>query len=398
MLKKDQVRVRKSGDKGLAPAYVRLQNPSLRHRAGAIMDIFAEHVGRTRGELDEASSQFVKAEGDQKINKGLVELAFQFAQFESVEPERAGRLRSLLYEAGARHFPLGEGSGPAREEILREVALEAGVGFEDVERLMFSDLKEAQVLTSFEGMEEVEFLQRYNLALAQGVLVHALHLDVWLPAPRPERLRQLFRYLKFFRLLFTVDFSAQGLAVRIDGPMSVLKQTRSYGVRLATFLPALLLLDNFSLVADVRWKRRRYTVVIDPSSGLISHYRDRGAWLPEELSRLHSRLEELAPQNLSIEETAKVISLGGRQVYVPDLRLVDGEREAWLEVIWPWKKLKWPAYYKLFSEYAPANAYLCVSTKMVSAAFQKRTNDQRLIYYRATPLADKIIKQIISNT
>ena len=259
---------------------------------------------------------------------------------------------------------------------------------------MFSDLKEAQRLLTFTPPDVMGFLRRYNVALAQGVLLHALDMDVQLPGAEPRRLRQLIRYLKFFRLLFAVDFRGDGVRIRIDGPLSVIKQTKAYGVRLATFLPALLLLEDFSMTAEIRWKRRRYTTSLSPANGLVSHYRDSGAWLPEEMSHFIKRLREIAPPGWAVREASSLRSLGGRAVYVPDLRITTPRGDALLEIIWPWKVMRWKQYYQLFLAHAPQNAFLCVSTKTVDQAFRDNNTDPRLIYYRATPLADRTIKAI----
>ncbi len=396
MLKKDQLRVRTGADKSIQPVYVRLNNYDLRKRATQVMEIYADHVGHTQGELEEALSRFVKGGGDLKINKGFVELASGFAEFESGAAGLAREVRAALFAEGARHFPVGLGDGPGRETILANVAARFARTPDEVERLMFSDLKEAQLLERFQAPDPVAFLSRYNLALAQGLIVHAVGLDLTLPDARPERLRQLFRYLKFFQLLFEERHTDKGMEVRIDGPMSVLKQTKGYGVKLATFLPALLLLEEFHLVADIRWKRRRYTFEVRPEDGLVSHYNPRGGWVPEELHALLARLQETAPAGLEVGEASRVISLGGRQVYVPDIEARRGGRTAWLEVLWPWKKLDWKRTYDLFARHAPENAFLCVSTKVVPKTFQQENADPRIIYYRATPLADRILKAIDS--
>lgn len=396
MLKKEQLRTRVGADKSIRPAYVSLGSRELRQRAGQMVDIFRAYLGATRGELDEELSRFVKGGGDLKINRGFVELATGFAEFEGAAPGLAREIRTALFLKGAAHFPLGLGDGPGRQKMVAEVARQFACATEEVERLMFADLKEAQILERFEGLEPIPFLERYNLALAQGLLVHAVAVDVVLRNASPTRLRQLFRYLKFFELLFEIESDGDDLRVHIDGPISVLKQTKGYGVKLATFLPALLLMDHFELVADVRWKRRRYTFEVTPADGLVSHYSPKGGWVPGELAHLRTRLVEVLPPEVKVKGAAHVISLGGRNVYVPDLEFRGHGRRAFLEVLWPWKKLKWSRYYDHFAAHAPPNALLSLSTKVASATFQKSNRDRRIVYYRATPIADRIAKAVLA--
>jgi predicted nuclease of restriction endonuclease-like RecB superfamily len=396
MLKKDQLRVRIGADKSIRPNYVSLGNADLRRRAAEVTELFSLHLGRTRGDLEEELGRFVKGGGDLKINRGMVELALGMAEFEGAAAGLAQEVRSALFAQGARHFPLGLGAGPTRREVVAEVARQFACSATEVERLMFADLKEAQLLESFSQLPPVAFLQRYNLALAQGLLVHAVAVDVTLRQVDAVLLRQIFAYLKFFELLFEVVVHEDGLVVHIDGPMSVLKQTKSYGVKLATFLPALLLLESFELVADVRWKRRRYTFTVTPADGLVTHYNPRGGWVPRELTQLRERLQETLPEDIQVVDAAYVAALGGRQVYVPDFEFRRGEDRCYLEVLWPWKKLKWSRYYEPFAAHAPAHALVCVSTKVASKTFQTTNRDPRVVYYRATPLADRIVRAVVT--
>jgi uncharacterized protein len=395
MLKSNMLRLRFLLDGGIRPNLVAENSQAVRKRIAEVLEIIHSMLGKSRGEVDDALNSFVKAGGDLRINRGLVEVAQGYAQFETAEPGRAQVVRRLLFERGAEGFPLGlvEG-GASRNEALARVAADVGTSVPEIERLMFSDLKEAQRLLEFAPPDVEGFLRRYNVALAQGILIHALDMEVALPGAEPRRLRQLIRYLKFFRLLFAVDFKSHGVHIRIDGPLSVIKQTKAYGVRLASFLPALLLLDDFVMTAQVRWKRRRYTTSLSPADGLVSHYRDSGAWLPEEMAHFINRLREIAPPGWRVTEASSLHSLGGRAVYVPDLRIETPRGDALLEIIWPWKVVRWKQYYQLFRKHAPRNAFLCVSTKSVEESFRVGNSDARLVYYRATPLADRTIKAI----
>ncbi len=385
-------------ERTIRPALVNEKNRDVLHRVEAVLETFASAVGTTRGELDERLTTLAKGGGDLKLNKALVELAFDLARFEAPCQVDASALRTRLFELSARVFPVGTGGmqEDARQHLLSDVASQFGITPEAVERFMFSDLKDEQLLEAFEATEPLQMLRRYNVALAQGLLLDAVRMDITLVSPSPQRLRQLFRYLKFFRLLFAVQETATGMLVQVDGPLSILEQTRAYGVRMASFLPALLLMDGWELAADVRFRRRRYTFRLDPSSKLVSHYPDKGAWTPPELQQLLDRLRQIAPPDIEVLDGQSVVSLGGREVFVPDFEVAASGRSVPVEVVWPWKKIKWSRYYELFDAHAPADALLCVPQKLVPATFLKRRPDPRLLFYRATPPADKILDAVAS--
>lgn len=383
-------------EKTIRPALVSEKNRDLLQRIEAVLATFSAAVGSTRGELDERLTTLVKGGGDLKLNKALVDLAFDLARFEAPSDIDAGALRTRIFELSAAVFPVGT-PGPgeaARMEIVARVAGEFGITPDAVERFMFSDLKDEQLLEAFDSREPLWMLRRYNVALAQGLLLDALRMDITLHSPSPQRLRQLFRYLKFFRLLFAVQETRDGMLIQVDGPLSILEQTRAYGMRMAGFLPALLLLDEWELSADVRWRRRRYTLRVDPTDGLVSHYPDKGAWTPPELQQLLDRLRTLAPAGIDVLDGQSVLSLGGREVFVPDLEIARPGRSVCVEILWPWRKLRWNRYFELFAAHAPDDVLLCVPQKLVPATFLKKCSDPRLLFYRATPPADKILDAV----
>jgi len=389
------LRLRIGPDKSLTPIYVRENNYELRKRAAAISEIFSSCIGRPRRELDEQTSRFRKGKGDRKINGALVELLCDRCTFEAATQAPVVEIRRRLFEEAAKQFPVGTATkDTARATIVNTVGESFGLGADEVERLMFSDLKEAQLLETFDEISPVDLIKRYNLALAQGALVHSYGMDITLGVDAPQRIRQLFRFLKFFKLLFSVDYRDDRVRVRVDGPISVLEQTRAYGVRLASFLPALLLLSDFEMVADVKWKRKRCLFHLSPQVGLESHYRDVGAWTPPEMAQFSNRVIELSGPGVAVAESNAIISLGGRDVMVPDLVFKRGDRKAYLEIVWPWRKIGWPRYFQTFKLHAPENAFLLVSTKSAGKEAANRTDDPRVVFYRQTPPADKAVKAI----
>lgn len=76
---------------------------------------------------------------------------------------------------------------------------------------------------------------------AQGLLYSALHLRLTAHRNVPGEYRRLFRHLKFHGLMYAVEGHLDdGYQIYVDGPASLFKQTRKYGLQMAMFLPALL--------------------------------------------------------------------------------------------------------------------------------------------------------------
>ncbi len=154
---------------------------------------------------------------------------------------------------------------------------------------------------------------RYNVAQVQGLLLRAERVELTAPWPAPRRLRQLMRYLKFYRLLFREAppptppsagparrRAATGagppaepeLHLVIDGPLSVLESATRYGLELAQFFPALLLWEPpWRLEAELRLGRSQSRaqsparLCVEPHPWLRSHYPDHGQWIPADVLR-----------------------------------------------------------------------------------------------------------------
>src|SRR5690606_29410133 len=92
----------------------------------------------------------------------------------------------------------------------------------------------------------------------QAVLLRSVLVRAEVRGEKPARYRQLFRWLKFHRLLYRVEGTmAEGYAFQIDGPLSLFSATNKYGLQMALFLPALLLCRDYRLDAELRWGPRR---------------------------------------------------------------------------------------------------------------------------------------------
>jgi predicted nuclease of restriction endonuclease-like RecB superfamily len=84
-------------------------------------------------------------------------------------------------------------------------------------------------------------LARYNLELTRGVLYWAsqLRIDV------TGSYKDLWKYLKLFKLMFWATREGEGYHLELDGPISpFVHATTRYGRAFAAFMPALLLCDR----------------------------------------------------------------------------------------------------------------------------------------------------------
>ena len=277
-----------------------------------------------------------------------------------------------MFAAARRQGPLSIESGPLErstaKDVLTSVATELGVQVDEVERGLYADLKSEQIVSrcDLDLTDSRAVIQRYNLVLIQSLLLQATSMEVELDAPTVARTRQLFRYIKFHRLIHQATRDGSRLLVRLDGPASVLKQSTKYGLQLATFLPAVLLQDcPWTVRAELAWTKGRPNKILEitPDHGLVSHYTDRGGYTTDIQRWFQERFEAFdTPWQLT--DQTEPIDLGGRGVVLPDYTLSHLGRRAHLDIIGFWRRDYLQRRLALLAEYGPGNLILAVSRKL----------------------------------
>jgi predicted nuclease of restriction endonuclease-like RecB superfamily len=250
--------------------------------------------------------------------------------------------------------------------VLAEVAAELGSTAEIVAKGLYADLPDEQIVLKAPEMDTLGLLRRYDLALAQSVLLHATELRIFLQDPTLPRMRQLFRWIKFHQLVATANRVGTELHVTLDGPMSMFKQSTRYGMQLASFLPALLLQTAWTARAEVIWSKRkvRRTFEISSEDGLFSPRADTGAWQSREQGWFAERFAQI-DTGWALSDRTDPIDLKGRAVVLPDFTLTKDGRAAHLEIVGYWRKEWLERRLDALVKYGPGNLILAVSRKLV---------------------------------
>lgn len=367
----------------LRPGYLETGSAQWQEAAQELIEIFEAHVGHTQGELDESLKDFEGATPRWRTMRGLAKLLHDRTQVVTDSPIEPVELRRRVFELAAQHHPVvrrasEDAPDAPRRAVFAALAEELGTSPEAIERGLYADLREAQTIDAFEALEPRELLARYNVALAQGLLLRATRLEITISVDGKKaaaaRFRQLFRYLKFFQLLYRIETvkqaSRKGPAtyrVTVDGPMSILKNTGRYGFQMACFLPALLLCEGWTATADVLWGAERAPMRFEVSSedGLQSHFQDRGVYQTEEERFFVERFEKLE-SDWKLVRDEPLVPLGGQSLWIPDFRIrneKDG-REALFEIIGYWRGDYLRRRLELLAAHGPKNLVLAVSDRL----------------------------------
>ena len=307
-----------------------------RVRAASLAELFLglarDHVGRTREELEEAWAAVEVDARDRRLADGLQKLVEDRCALDAeaaFDPE-ALRRDLFLRAAAARR----EGTFD-RARILDEVARERVRAAENLERDLYADLREAQVLRGIAPTTAALLVEAYDLGQAQAVLLRAVRVRVTVACATPGAYRALFQKLKFLRLLHTISANEEGgYRIDIDGPYSLFDAVTKYGLQLALALPVIREAEQWTLEADIRWGKERLPLVFRLEGGQRKPRRQRRppgdddasappvpldeSALPDEVAALLRGLRALDTP-WTVAPAAAILDLPGVGLCVPDL-------------------------------------------------------------------------------
>jgi uncharacterized protein len=339
LLTAELVQVRRRGDRLTVVAVAEAARPRARELASTVLALARAHLGLPRGALLEAWAEVAISPAEDRLAKGLFKLVLDACEFEAGAPIDPIALRRALFRrAAAARATDGDFD---RGLLLAETARAHGMDAEALEASLYGDLPTAHLLRRAELPSPDELLARYELACHQAVLLRAVRVRARVASASPARYRQLFRKLKFHRLLHTVTPLPRGAgyALEIDGPMSLFEQTTKYGLHLALALPSLMACDAWDIDAELRWGKDRRPLRYHLRGHASPPAAADAAILPDDVAALLADLRQQASPWQVLPSEA-ILALPGLGVCVPDLEFLHREsgQRVHLEVLGFWSR------------------------------------------------------------
>lgn len=343
-------------------------SPQTTATAQELIGIFQEHVGKRRGDLDEALQLLEGEETDYRMKRGLAHLlSSDQATFETVSPLEPALLRERVFALSAKH-------PPGDREVLTEVAhtlseeLDREVGEGEVLTGLYADLLENQHMIRFDAPTPDALIHRYNLAQAQGILYRASQVVITAYRNVPGQYKLLFRYLKLFGLMAYIEGDPDnGFTITIDGPASILGTTTRYGVSIAKFLPALLHVTRWSMTATLTPRTtdldRPTRFSPEADCNLVSHYK-KGKVYDSILEEALSKRWETLQSEWRLEREVDLVPLPG-SVMIPDFSLIHADgRSFLLEIVGYWRPEYLKKKFAQVQKSGREDIILCVSERL----------------------------------
>jgi hypothetical protein len=298
-----------------------------------LIAIYNGNLGKKRSQILSEVGSLEYGRFNFRLIRGLAALFERQATFVVDSPVDPYKLRNAVFERSRGFVSLGE----ERSRVLESVAREFNIAPHDVERFLWNDLEDEQILNGFAQVQPKDLLASYNLSLTQTLLFKATYVEFKVK----ENWKRIFRNIKRLGLMYSVERSNGGYQTSLEGPVALLKLTERYGTNLAKLLPEILASGEWDLRAQIvsRWQEesRLLSFTLASSEGVL-------------LPSVPTNLSEKYDSSLESNFANRFNSMGsrwkllrepeplpaGNTVMIPDFAFTLGQRRIFLEIVGFW--------------------------------------------------------------
>ena len=315
----------------IQPRYAKPSN-SNEEIANILIEAYKTHIGEKKKVLKALVVELEDKGYEYRFVRALSLLLDRKSTFICNSKADPVDLRKKIFQA-TEQFGLPTTS-KNRRKILEIVASKMALTVEAVEEAFYSDLDDELVLENFTAPSATELLGDYNLGLTQTLLFDATELSF----TASGNWQYLFHAIKKFGLIYEV-YTDNGLWVKIDGPGSLFKLTRRYGVGIAKLLPIIVANPEWIVKAKILW---RFTNEICDFK--LENQKHSLLLKKQRLPTLtyDSSIEENFASHFQALTTGWLLKrepepiAAGKQVIIPDFSLEKANIKIYLEIVGFW--------------------------------------------------------------
>jgi predicted nuclease of restriction endonuclease-like RecB superfamily len=385
------------GDK-IFPRLLKTNDANYLRDAQILIEIFEDFAGcKTRGELERELEEYVGTGTDYRILRGFIKLLIDRSEFETASVAEPSEIRQKVFLEAGKFQPVLPDS-KQKSEVLKIAADEFQTDAETIISNLYADLSAQQKLISFETIGPSDLLDRYNLAQAQALLYKCVEMKILVAPSDAANYRSIFGWIKHFGLIHTiVGNSVNGYEITLTGAASLFNRSQKYGIRMAVFLPALLLCADWKMSAEIAQKAgvNLFYELSSQQTELNSCYFYEPEYKNSDIEKLKKNWEKSAV-DWELRENREVVDLG-RTAFVPDFVLVAGNgAKIYLDVLgfWTPKSLK-----KRLEEFQAANFQnfiFAASQELRGSREEPLWTSENVVFYK-TKIEPKLLIETAQN-
>ncbi len=339
--------------------------------AEGMLAVYRGGLGKTRRELHRAVQSLLENEPEcpSRRIEAFCKLLDDASVYDQDSRGKAAALRREVFHLAARHHPLVREADKlfdSEEARVKEaIARALGRPWESIEADLFADVPDFHRLMEFKGYADgPALLSRYNVAQVQAALYRATAMTIWAEADFKTILRQA----KLAKLMHAIKRMGPGrYEIRLDGPASMLRETRRYGTAMAVFLPSLLACSGWRMRALIAppWAGAPFHLDLSPEDGLRGHLQPPEAFDSSVEESFARKWGEEPREGWRLLREAAILH-EGQHVFVPDFAFRhEGGREVLLEIIGFWTPEYLTAKSRTLSLFAAHPILLAVQKSLI---------------------------------
>lgn len=366
--------------------------------AEQMLSVYRNGTGLRRRDLHRRVQALFDAEPDcpQRRIDAFCRLLDEESTFDVTGQRAAPALRRQVWRTAAGYHPLVERADGLFESTVADVRqrLSAAIGrpWPDIENDLFADIIEFHRLKELTGFPTPRsLLSRYNVAQVQATLFSAVSMELQVTAD----FKRIFSAIRMARLMHTITRTAVGrYLLQIDGPASVLRETRRYGVQMAKMLPTLLACQGWRLQAVIEtrhgWKLK---LQVSDADRLQSHL-PATAEFDSSIESEFARKWGNEPRNgWTLHREADFLH-HGQKTFVPDFvfQHADGRR-MFLEIVGFWTPEYIASRLATHAVFAEAPILLAIHHDALPH-FTDRMSASRIIPYKTALLVAPVLEAL----
>jgi len=384
------------GDK-ITPRLLKTNDAGYLRDAEVLIEIFEEFAGKMRGELERELEEYVGTGTDYRILRGFIKLLSDRSEFATASVAEPVEIRQKVFLEAGKFQPVLPDS-KQKSEVLKTVANEFQTDAETIVSSLYADLSAQQKLIRFETISPPDLLDRYNLAQAQALLYKCVEMKIRIAPSDAKNYRSIFGWIKHFGLIHTVaGNAASGYEITLTGAASLFHRSQKYGIRMAVFLPALLLCKDWKMSAEIAQKEggNVFYTLSSEQTELNSCYFDEPEYENSDIEKLKKNWEKSAA-GWELRKNLEVVDLG-KTAFIPDFVLISpGGEKIYLDVLgfWTPKSLK-----KRLEEFRVANFQkfiFAASNELRGSREEPLWTSENVIFYK-TKIEPKLLVETAEN-